>query len=192
MLVKRIPFAALFTMAAYATYKMPPDQYPYASIACAVALVSGSLGVLRGPQHPRGLVTEVLTSLMDFAPLPLMNIQIYLEAKPIYAFAHAFSLIPLGIDILVKLFGDECDYKAAATLKLANNLINMASLTAISIIDDNYMYFFVILSYMMAQASLLYGHCDKCVWSERIHLLFFSLFFFVSSKAVTDKNVLVK
>ncbi|KAI9588897.1 hypothetical protein GQX74_007066 [Glossina fuscipes] len=192
MLVKRIPFAALLSMASYATYKMPPDQYPYAFTACAVALVSGSLGVLRGPQHPRGLVNQVLTSLMDFAPLPLMNIQIYLEAKPLYAFAHAFSLIPLGIDILVKLFGDECDDKAAEALKLANNLINVASLTVISVIDDNYMYFFVMLSYLMAQASLLYGHCENCIWTERMHLLFFTLFFFVSSKAVTDKNVVVK
>uniref|UniRef100_A0A1A9ULJ6 Uncharacterized protein n=1 Tax=Glossina austeni TaxID=7395 RepID=A0A1A9ULJ6_GLOAU len=192
MLVKRIPFAALLSMAGYATYKMPPNQYPYAFIACAVALVSGSLGVLRGPQHPRNLVTQVLTSLMDFAPLPLMNIQIYLEAKPIYAFAHAFSLIPLGIDILVKLFGDECDDKAASALKFANNVINMASLTAISIIDDNYLYFFLMLTYLMAQASLFYGHCENCVWTERIHLLFFTLFFFVSSKAVTDQNIFVK
>lgn len=192
MLVKRIPFLALLTMAGYATYKMPPEQYPYAFIACSVALVSASFGLLRGPQHPQSLVNQVLTSLMDFAPLPLMNIQIYLEAKPLYALAHSFSLIPLGIDILVKLFGDECDDKAAASLKLVNDVINMASLTAISIIDDNYMYFFVMLSYLMAQASLIYGHCENCVWTERMRLLFFTLFFFVSSKAVTDKNILVK
>lgn len=48
MLVKRIPlFMALFSMGSYATYKMPPDRYPFAFAASAIALVSGSFGVLR-------------------------------------------------------------------------------------------------------------------------------------------------
>uniref|UniRef100_A0A1A9WH80 Uncharacterized protein n=1 Tax=Glossina brevipalpis TaxID=37001 RepID=A0A1A9WH80_9MUSC len=188
-LSEMIPFAALLLMSSYATYKMPPEQYPYALTACFVAMVSSSLGILRGPEDPYSLVDQILISLMDFATLPLINIQIYLEANPLYAFIHAGSLIPLGIDMLVKIFGDERDHKAAESLKLANNIMNMASLTAIAIIDDNYLYFFVMLSYLMAQASLVHGRCKNYKWTESMHLLCFTLFFFVSSEAVTHKNV---
>uniref|UniRef100_A0A1A9W832 Uncharacterized protein n=1 Tax=Glossina brevipalpis TaxID=37001 RepID=A0A1A9W832_9MUSC len=63
------------------------------------------------------------------------------------------SLLPLGIHILVKIFGD---LKAAESLKFANNFINTTSLIAIAILDDNYLYFFVMLSYPMALASLVH------------------------------------
>uniref|UniRef100_A0A1A9W249 Uncharacterized protein n=1 Tax=Glossina brevipalpis TaxID=37001 RepID=A0A1A9W249_9MUSC len=170
---------------------MPPNQYPYAFTACAVALMSCSMRVLPGLQGRRShRAKQIMTSLTDFALLPLINIEIYLGAKPLYAFIHAFSLIPLGIDILIKLFGIKCDDEIKESMKFANNFIHMASLAVISVIESNFWYFFVMLLYLMAQASLSYGH-QNSKWTERMHLLFFTLFFLVSSKAVTDRNVVV-
>lgn len=61
MLVKKIPFAALFSMASYASF---------AFTACAIALVNGSSGVLRGPEYLENLVNQILESLKNFLPLP--------------------------------------------------------------------------------------------------------------------------
>uniref|UniRef100_A0A1A9W267 Uncharacterized protein n=1 Tax=Glossina brevipalpis TaxID=37001 RepID=A0A1A9W267_9MUSC len=172
-------------MACYAAYKMPPKQYPFGFTACAIALVSGSYGVLRGPDYEKNLVNQILESLVDFAALPLVNIEIYLQVKPVYAYVHAFALISLGIDILVKLFGDTDDIKAAEALKCVNDTLNMSSLAVISIIEKNYKYLYVLLSFLMAQRGWLFGKCGR---SGKLHAMCLTLFLFVASKAVTGKK----
>uniref|UniRef100_A0A1B0C7V4 Uncharacterized protein n=1 Tax=Glossina palpalis gambiensis TaxID=67801 RepID=A0A1B0C7V4_9MUSC len=142
-------------MAAYAIWKLPPDQYPFASTACVIALVSGFMGQPRGPVCTLNRVKQFFTSLMNCAPLALMNIEIFHEVKPIYAAAHAYSVIPLGIDIMANQFGDKFDAKMSTIAKFLNHFLNMGSLIAISILEKNVAYAFIMLSYLMAQFTMV-------------------------------------
>uniref|UniRef100_A0A1A9Z4H8 Uncharacterized protein n=1 Tax=Glossina pallidipes TaxID=7398 RepID=A0A1A9Z4H8_GLOPL len=178
-------------MAVYAIRQVPPHKYPFAFSACVIALVSGLLGEPRGPVCPLNRVKKFFTSLMDCAPLALMNIEIFLEAKPIFAAAHAYSIIPLGIDIMASQFGDNFDATMSTIVQFLNHFLNVGSLSAISILEKNCIYPFIALSYLMAQLSLTYG-CATGARNEQMYMIFVALFLFACTKIVDDKDYLGK
>uniref|UniRef100_A0A1A9UHD6 Uncharacterized protein n=1 Tax=Glossina austeni TaxID=7395 RepID=A0A1A9UHD6_GLOAU len=192
MFFTEIPFAILLSMAAYAICQVPPDKYPFAFAACAIALISGFLGQPRGPVCPLNRVKKFFTSLMNCAPLALMNIEIFLEAKPIYAAAHRYSIIPLGLDIMTSQFGDRFDAAICTILKFLNHFLNTGSLIAISILEKNYKYPFIALSYLMAQVSLTYGFCATRARNEQMYVICVAFFLFACTKIVGDKDYLDK
>lgn len=192
MFFTKIPFAILLSMAAYDICQVPPDQYPFAFAACVIAFVSAFLGQPRGPVCPLNRVKKFFISLMNCAPLALMNIEIFLEVKPIFAAAHAYSIIPLGIDIMASQFGDKFDATVSTIVQFLNHFLNLGSLIAISILEKNYIYPFIALSYLMAQVSLAYGFCATRALNEQMYEIFVALFLFVCTKIVGDKDYLGK
>ncbi|KAI8121680.1 hypothetical protein CVS40_7359 [Lucilia cuprina] len=155
--MERLPFYALALMASYAAYNMPPETNPYAFAACAVGIIYGVFGLVGGQEVADGIVKGVVDDLLDFVPLALVNIEIFkMMGKP-YAFVHALFIIPLILDLIAKLFGEESDDAATQTLKHVSNLANVVSLLYLSYMEDNYMFGYVALSYLAAHTGMVIG-----------------------------------
>ncbi|XP_065365049.1 uncharacterized protein LOC135958114 [Calliphora vicina] len=187
-LLKRLPFYSLALMASYAAYNMPPETNPYAFTACAVAIIYGVFGLVGGQEVADGIVKGVVDDLLDFVPLAMVNIEIFqIMGKP-YAFVHALFVIPLILDLIAKLFGEESDDAATQTLKHVSNLANVVSLLHLSYMEDNYMFGYVALSYLSAHMGMVIGgRCHGYV-VDLNYVMSYVLFYFTSTLAVTVPN----
>ncbi|XP_073828192.1 uncharacterized protein [Musca autumnalis] len=192
-IAERCPYFGLALMASYAAYEMPPDLHPYSFTASALGIIFGIYGMIGGRELRCSLVKSVLDTTMDFVPLSLMNIEIYLELGKPYAMIHALFIIPLILDLIAKLFGDEIDEKSTQILKNVNSLANAVSLSYLAYTEDNYMYGCVAFSMLAAQSSAaLWGGPCRGYTSEFVYIMGNAMFYFASINAVTVPNVPIK
>lgn len=191
-LLQRSPYFGLALMASYAAYQMPPDQHPYSFTASAFGIIFGIYGTVGGEELHCSIVKNVIDTTMDFVPLSLVNIEIFLAMGKTYAMVHALFVIPLILDLIAKLFGNEGDDEATQILKHVNNLANIVSLAYLAFQEDNYMYGCVALSILAAQAGAIWGGRCRRYSSEFVYILAYSMFYFATILAVTVPNVAVK
>ncbi|XP_019894033.1 uncharacterized protein LOC109613527 [Musca domestica] len=192
-LAERTPYFGLALMAAYGAYEMLPDVHPYAFTASAFGIVFGIYGMVGGRELRCSLVKSVLDTTMDIVPLSLMNIEIFLQMGEPYAMAHALFIIPLILDFIAKLFGDETDEESTQILKYVNTLANVVSLSSLAYREDNYLYGCVAISILAAQtSSVVWGGPCRGYRSEFVHVMGYSMFYFASIMAITVPNVAIK
>ena len=177
-------FFVLATVASYAAYCLPPDGTPYAFAACGIGIIYGIFGIVGGFELEMGIVKGVVEDFLDFAPLGLMNIEIFTAAGESYAMVHALFLIPLLLDLVAKLFGEEDDDQATQTLKYIDILAGVSSLLYLCYAKENYMYAAVALSCLAAHSSMLIGGKCAAIWWEYAYLVFHSSFYFASTLAL--------
>lgn len=189
--LKRVPYLLLAIMAAYAAYEMPPDQRPYAFSACAFGIIFGFYGAAGGEEMQCSVVKAVVDTGFDFIPLSLMNIEIYLAMGKPYAMVHALFIIPLILDIIAKLFGDEGDDEVTQLLKHVNNIANVASLASLSYMDDNRIYACVAASFFTAQSAKIWGGRCHGYSSDLAYTLAYTAFYYTSMLAITVPNEII-
>lgn len=184
-LLKRIPYFVLALMAAYAAYNMPPEENPYAFVASSIGLLYGVYGMVGGQELHDSIVKGVVDDLLDFVPLAMVNVQIYEMLGNPYAKVHALSVVPFGLDLVAKLFGDACDDVATQTLKHVSNLANVISLLSLSYAEGNYMFGCVGLSYAAAHVGIVAtGKCHGYL-VDLSYVASYSLFYFATLLVIT-------
>ncbi|KAM7349303.1 uncharacterized protein ACRADG_008307 [Cochliomyia hominivorax] len=187
-LLKRLPFYALALMASYAAYNMPPETNPYAFAACAIGIIYGVFGLIGGQENMQNIVKYVIDDLLDFVPLPMVNIEIFQMLSKPYAFVHALFVIPLILDLIAKLFGESEDDEATQTLKHVSNLGNVISLLYLSYMEGNYMFGYVALSYLAAHTGMIIGGKCHGYLVDLNYVMCYVLFYFTAMLAVTVPN----
>ena len=177
-------FFALAAAASYAAYCFQPDNTPFAFAACGIGIIYGLFGLIGGFESEMSIVKGVVEDFLDFAPLGLMNIEIFKAAGESYAMVHALFLIPLLLDLVAKLFGEEEDDQATQTLKYIDILAGVSSLLYLSYAKDNYMYLVTALCCLAAHSSMLIGgRCAK-IGYEYAYLVFHSGFYIAAALAM--------
>ncbi|XP_002132450.1 uncharacterized protein [Drosophila pseudoobscura] len=142
MLVVDALFNSLLVVSSgYAMYTLHPAKTPYAYGVATLSLIHGLLGVGRAAcnDHDECNRVRLITSgVMEIAPLPLVNIELYLKSNPSLAFAHSFFLVPLAFDIVAKM--TDTEDISTESLKELTLLGNLVSLLFLGVNQSNNMY----------------------------------------------------
>ncbi|XP_064539971.1 uncharacterized protein LOC135429567 [Drosophila montana] len=125
----------------YGIYALTPAEHPYGYTAAAFCFVHGLLSLVRslGEDEECGPARSfsVSTGIVDVIPLPLANIEFYLQSSQSgMALVHALSLILLLYDMMGSL-GDDWD-RATETVKDLSLLGNVASGAYLGVQEENY------------------------------------------------------
>lgn len=139
--------AFLAGAAGYACLKITPD-HPYAFTACALICCHGIMGVAADlfvcdPNSRRCLkFKSISASIIETAPLPLINIQLYLNStqNDALAMGHCLFIIPTVYDVYAKIFHDNQEDNATETLKDLNALGNIVSLVFLAVNENRFVY----------------------------------------------------
>lgn len=184
--IKPFTYFALTAMASYAAYCMQPDKNPFGFASCGVGIIYGIFGLVGGHDCEMCIVRGVVEDLLDFAALGLMSIEIAKSSCISYAMVHSLFLIPLLLDLIAKLFGDEEDDATTQTLKHVNNLANIASLLYLAFEKENYWFAGVAASSLMAHSGMLIGgKCRDPMWDVN-YIMFHCLLYFSSTIALAE------
>ncbi|XP_060651629.1 uncharacterized protein LOC132788313 [Drosophila nasuta] len=170
----------------YGLYALTPTDQPYGYTAAAFCFVHGLLGLVRNVQSQGAECSRsffVSTSIVDVLPLPLANIEFYLQSSQSgLAMVHAMSLILLIYDTMGNL-GDDWD-AATETVKDLSLVANVASATYLGLQEENYFHVGIAVSATIARyGSALVStflpefgpHVDKMSKSAIIGLMTYSL-----------------
>jgi len=170
----------------YGLYALTPEEHPYGLIAAAFCLVHGMLMLVRSFQSSEDECARsffVSTSIVDVVPLPLANIEFYLQSsQSSVAMIHALSLILLVYDTMGNL-GDDSD-AATDTVKDLSLLGNIASAAYLGYNEENYFHCGIAAAATIARygSSLVdsflpeFGpHVDKMSKAAIIGLMTYSL-----------------
>ncbi|KAM8709667.1 hypothetical protein ACLKA7_016473 [Drosophila subpalustris] len=170
----------------YGMYALTPQDHPYGLIAAAFCLVHGMLMLVRSFQSSEEECARsffVSMSIVDVVPLPLANIEFYLQSsQSSMALLHALSLILLVYDTMGSL-GDDYD-AATETVKDLSLLGNIASATYLGLQEENYFHVGIAVAASIARygSSLVstflpeFGpHVDKMSKAAIIGLMTYSL-----------------
>ncbi|KAH8370070.1 hypothetical protein KR093_002115 [Drosophila rubida] len=170
----------------YGLYALTPADQPYGYTAAAFCFIHGLLGVVRSFESDVDECSRsffVSTSIVDVLPLPLANIEFYLQSSLSgLAMVHAMSLILLLYDTMGNL-GDDWD-SATETVKDLSLLANVGSAMYLGIQEENYFHVGIAVSAIIARyGSALVSiflpefgpHVDKLSKSAIIGLMTYSL-----------------
>ncbi|XP_034652470.1 uncharacterized protein LOC117891230 [Drosophila subobscura] len=132
----------LVVSSGYAMYTLHPVQHPYGYGAATVSLVHGLLGVVRATRNDDDECNRlrlIMSGVMEIAPLPLLNIELYLKSSSNgLALAHGCFVVPLAYDMLAKM-GDNED-SATESLKELTLLGNLVSLLFLGVNQSSNIY----------------------------------------------------
>lgn len=139
MYITAVSHLALVGASCYALYALAPGDFPYAYTAASFCLVHGLLSVVRALEGGEDCARSyaVSTGIVDVIPLPLANIEFYLQSSQSgVALVHILSLILLLYDVMGSL-GDDWN-SSTETVKDLSLMGNIASGTYLGVQEDNY------------------------------------------------------